>query len=45
MLHNEQARPITPAGIDGDKAIEEAYGKVIAMLEPDCKKWLVAGGK
>jgi hypothetical protein len=33
------------AGTDCDKAIEEAYGKPIARLEPECTKWIAAGGK
>lgn len=33
------------AGAEEVAAIEEAYGKPIAKLEPDCTKWLIAGGR
>jgi hypothetical protein len=33
------------AGVDGNLAIEEAYKKPINKLEPECTKWLVAGGR
>jgi hypothetical protein len=33
------------AGTDCGKAIEEAYGKPITKLEPECAKWLAAGGR
>ena len=33
------------AGTEDKVAIEEAYGKTIDKLEPECTKWLVAGGR
>lgn len=32
-------------GQEDAKALEEAYGKTIAQLEPECAKWIVANGR
>ena len=33
------------AGQEDAKALEEAYGKTVAQLEPECAKWIVANGR
>jgi hypothetical protein len=33
------------AGQEDAKALEEAYGKTIEKLEPECAKWIIANGR